>query len=121
MNRFIPREKMSKKEKRKLDRTQRQTWVISPVSRTIKSKKVYDRKKARRWSDDGTGLSLVRHCPLIKRRSSATPLWIDFDTAATLTISARAICDMLQPRKKCAYILRRCFCGSCCKATNSST
>ncbi len=54
MNRFIPREKMSKKERRKLDRTQRQTWAISPVSRTVKSKKVYDRKKARSWnSSDG--------------------------------------------------------------------
>lgn len=50
MNRFIPREKMSKKERRKLDRTQRQTWAISPVSRTVKSKKVYDRKKARSWN-----------------------------------------------------------------------
>ena len=44
---------MSKKERRKLDQTQWQTWSISPVSRTVKSRKLYDRKKARSWPDDG--------------------------------------------------------------------
>jgi len=32
MNRFIPREKMSKNERRKLDRAQRQTWVPPYIS-----------------------------------------------------------------------------------------
>jgi len=32
---------------------------MSPVSRRVKSKKLYDRKKARGWSDDGTGLCFL--------------------------------------------------------------
>lgn len=56
---------MSKKERRKLDRTQRQTWAISPVSRTVKSKKVYDRKKARSWNSSVHLSSKSRHRKVI--------------------------------------------------------
>lgn len=55
MERFIPKKKLSKKARRKLDRAGRQTWEISPVSRKVKSKKIYDRKRARQ-PEDGDGL-----------------------------------------------------------------
>ena len=45
MNKFIPYEKLSKKEKRKLDAERRVTWDINPITRKSKDKKVYDRKK----------------------------------------------------------------------------
>ena len=52
MQKFIPREKMSKKARRQLDNTRRQTWGINPVSRVTKDKKKYDRKALRRIDDD---------------------------------------------------------------------
>lgn len=42
---MIPYNKLSKKERKELDRQKRVTWGFSPVSRVKKSKKVYDRKK----------------------------------------------------------------------------
>ena len=39
MTKFIPREKMSKKARRELDRSQRRTWDYSSVSRRIENKK----------------------------------------------------------------------------------
>jgi hypothetical protein len=58
MNRFLPREKMGKREKRALDNSKRQTWAgISPVTRTTENEKTYNRKKSPRWhQDDGTGI-----------------------------------------------------------------
>ena len=55
MERFIPKKKLSKKARRKLDRAGRQTWEISPVSRKVKSKKIYDRKRARQPEDSDPG------------------------------------------------------------------
>ena len=48
MTRFIPREKLGKKARKELDSVKRGTWSFSPVSRTVESKKKYDRNKARR-------------------------------------------------------------------------
>ena len=42
---FVPRGKMSKRARKKLDAQNRTTWAFSPVTKVIKSKKVYDRKK----------------------------------------------------------------------------
>lgn len=44
---FIPKEKMSKREKKKLDEEKRVTWGFNPFSRVIPNKKAYDRKKAK--------------------------------------------------------------------------
>lgn len=44
---FIPKEKMSKKEKKKLDEERRVVWAFSPFTRVIPNKKAYDRKKAK--------------------------------------------------------------------------
>ena len=45
MKGFVPREKMSKKQKKELDRAQREAWSFSPVTRRVESKKVYNRKR----------------------------------------------------------------------------
>jgi hypothetical protein len=59
---FVPKEKLSKKARKELDRQRRKTWDFSPVTRTVDSKKRYSRKKnARdRYEEYGTG---VFHIP----------------------------------------------------------
>lgn len=52
MNRFIPKNKLSKKAKRAFDQAQRNIWPISPVTRKAQSKKAYNRKKTRQERDD---------------------------------------------------------------------
>ena len=50
MEKFIPYEKLSKKEKRKLDQARRQTWGdLNPVTRKPANSKAYNRNKARNW------------------------------------------------------------------------
>ena len=50
MEKFVPYEKLSKKEKRKLDQAKRQTWgELNPVTRKTDSSKAYNRNKARNW------------------------------------------------------------------------
>ena len=50
MAKFIPYEKLSKKEKRKLDLVKRQTWGdLNPVTRKPTNSKAYSRNKARNW------------------------------------------------------------------------
>ena len=58
MNRFLPREKMGKREKRALDKAKRTTWDgINPITRKTENKKAYNRKKSPRWyNDDSTGI-----------------------------------------------------------------
>ena len=46
MTKFIPYKKLSKRKRRELDSTQRQTWgTVNPVTRTVKDKRAYDRKR----------------------------------------------------------------------------
>ena len=53
MEKFIPYEKLSKKEKRKIDQAKRQTWGdFNPVTRKPENSKVYNRKKAQAWKRD---------------------------------------------------------------------
>ena len=50
MEKFVPYEKLSKKEKRKLDQAKRQTWgELNPVTRKPESSKAYNRTKALNW------------------------------------------------------------------------
>ena len=52
VDKYIPREKLGKKARRKLDAERRGTWgVISPVTRKAKNEKAYNRKKAHRGMD----------------------------------------------------------------------
>ena len=53
MEKFIPYEKLSKKEKRKRDAQNRGTWgALTPVTRKPENSRAYQRQKARRWKDD---------------------------------------------------------------------
>ena len=53
MEKFIPYEKLSKKEKRKIDLAKRQTWdELNPVTRKPESSKAYNRNKDRNWKRD---------------------------------------------------------------------
>lgn len=53
MEKFIPYEKLSKKEKEKLNKSRRQTWgAISPVTRKPENSKAYNRAKTKRVSMD---------------------------------------------------------------------
>ena len=50
MEKFIPYEKLSKKEKRKIDLAKRQTWgELNPVTRKPTNSKAYNRKKSQDW------------------------------------------------------------------------
>ena len=53
MEKFIPYEKLSKKEKRKIDQARRQTWgVLNPITRKPENSKAYNRNKSRNWTRD---------------------------------------------------------------------
>ena len=50
MEKFIPYEKLSKKEKRKVDAAKRNTWGnLNPVTRKPQNSKTYNRNKSRSW------------------------------------------------------------------------
>ena len=51
MVRFIPKEKLSKKARKELDRQRRVTWEFSPVTKKVESKKLYKRRKRSRDRD----------------------------------------------------------------------
>lgn len=53
MEKYIPYEKLSKKEKRKIDSCRRKTWgSLNPVTRKPVNSKVYNRKKNQYWKDE---------------------------------------------------------------------
>lgn len=53
MEKFIPYEKLSKKKQKELNAKQRGTWYgLNPVTRKPESSKAYNRRKARKWSED---------------------------------------------------------------------
>ena len=53
MEKFIPYEKLSKKEKRKIDQAKRQTWgELNPVTRKPMNSKAYNRNYTRNWNRD---------------------------------------------------------------------
>lgn len=50
MDKYIPYEKLSKKEKRKIDAAKRGTWgELNPVTRKPQNSKAYNRSKSRNW------------------------------------------------------------------------
>ena len=60
MEKLIPYEKLSKKEKRKMDQAKRQTWGdLNPVTRKPVSSKAYNRKKAQAWKRDSPPTACV--------------------------------------------------------------
>ena len=52
MARFVPKDKLSKKAQKELNRQRRVTWDFSPVTKTVDSKKLYNRKRKAQNRDD---------------------------------------------------------------------
>jgi hypothetical protein len=53
MEKFIPYEKLSKKEKRKINNKRRRKWGgLNPITRKPESSKAYNRKKNQYWKDE---------------------------------------------------------------------
>ena len=53
MEKLISYEKLSKKEKRKMDLAKRQTWgELNPVTRKPQNSKAYNRRKAQNLKND---------------------------------------------------------------------
>ena len=52
MRNNVPREKLSKTQRRELDRQKRVTWDFSPIARAVESKRNYTRKPKRLWKGD---------------------------------------------------------------------
>ena len=60
MAKFIPKEKLSKKAQKELNRRRRVTWDFSPVTKTVDSRKIYSRKRKVRNRDEyGPGFFTV--------------------------------------------------------------
>ena len=55
MAKFVPKGKLSKKAQKELNRQRRTMWEFSPVSRTVESKKLYNRREKARDLDDDSG------------------------------------------------------------------
>ena len=74
MEKFIPYEKLSKKEKRKLDQARRQTWGdLNPVTKKPAISKAYNRNKARNWKREWShGSSNPGIFYFIRSRKSST-------------------------------------------------
>ena len=58
MKAFVPYEKLSKKQKKEIDKAKRATWgEVVPVTKRIDSAKLYNRKKHQRGGvDSGAGV-----------------------------------------------------------------
>ena len=61
MEKFIPYEKLSKNEKRKMDLAKRQTWgELNPVTRKPENSKAYSRKRTQEKEEE-TSLPCVHY------------------------------------------------------------
>ena len=79
MEKFIPYDKLSKKEKRKIDQARRQTWgELNPVTRKPESSKAYNRRKAQSWKRDSSSvpfaLSIILIDPMLPSSPPCYPL-----------------------------------------------
>lgn len=53
MERYIPVDKLSKKQKKAYYAAKRSSWNgVNPVSRQVPSKKIYNRKQAKHWREE---------------------------------------------------------------------
>ena len=62
MAKFVSKDKMSRKQQKKLNAEKRATWMISPVTKKIESKKVYNRKRISRTAYDDSREIFLRGC-----------------------------------------------------------
>ena len=73
MEKFIPYEKLSKKEKRKIDQARRQTWgELNPVTRKPENSKAYNRKRTQDWKKELPDLRPLYLCHVGFYRCSFT-------------------------------------------------
>lgn len=57
---YVCYQKLTKRKRREVDRERRVTWgTISPVTKKVESKKVYNRKKAQRWQPEPPTLGFL--------------------------------------------------------------
>ncbi len=57
MEKFIPYEKLSKKEQQKINKAKRGTWgEFNPVTRKPQNSKAYNRKRTQTWKIDSPDL-----------------------------------------------------------------
>ena len=73
MARFVPKDKLSKKAQKELNRQRRVTWDFSPVTTTVDSKKLYNRKRNARDRYDDYDAS-VFHFYQISTEPVSSPL-----------------------------------------------
>ena len=53
MEKFIPYEKLSKKEQQKINKARRGTWgELNPVTRKPENSRAYNRKRAQAWKKE---------------------------------------------------------------------
>lgn len=78
MEKFIPYEKLSKREKKKRDAQRRTTWgEFNPVTRKPENPREYNRKKAQSWKKESNSV------PFSANSNSSYParlnvLWMNF-------------------------------------------
>ena len=71
MEKFIPYEKLSKREQQKINKAKRGTWgEINPVTRKPKNSKAYSRKRAQAWKKDLPDLRSAFSAPKASENSS---------------------------------------------------
>ena len=63
MENFVPFEKLSKKKKRERNAARRVCWERSPVTRCPANPKAYDRRKARKETQDDPSVLFVISAP----------------------------------------------------------
>lgn len=60
MEKFIPYEKLSKKEQQKINKAKRGTWgELNPITRKPQNSKAYNRKRAQAWKKDSPDLCSI--------------------------------------------------------------
>ncbi len=62
MAKFVPKDKLSKKAQKELNRQRRTMWDFNPVTKTVDSKKLNNRKKNARNRYDDYGASVFQFC-----------------------------------------------------------
>ena len=72
MEKFIPYEKLSKKEKRKRDQAKRQTWgQLNPVTRKPANSKAYNRRTSQEWKREWPPISCDVSCYITKIKENS--------------------------------------------------
>ena len=69
MEKFIPYEKLSKKQRKAFNAQHRTLWTVNPVTRKPENPKAYNRKTRKRSFDDSSTVSF--HSANIERKHTA--------------------------------------------------